>query len=146
MIILADTGVILRIFNASDPWHADANRATTALTNRSDQIVLSAQNIREFWNVCTRPVTARGGLGLSIAETNRRVAVLENLYVILEDSPLIYPRWRQIVLTLSVSGKQVHDANLVALMTAYGIDDILTFNGSDFSRFPGITAIDPRTV
>jgi hypothetical protein len=44
---------------------------------RVDELVMATQNLAEFWNVCTRPATARGGLGLSIAETDRRLSVLE---------------------------------------------------------------------
>lgn len=42
--------------------------------------------------------------------------------------------------------KQVHDARLVALMQAHGITHILTLNGSDFTRYPGITPVDPASL
>ncbi len=45
-----------------------------------------------------------------------------------------------------VCGVQVHDARLAAAMYAHGISEILTFNGFDFTRFAGITAIDPTIV
>ncbi|MBN1122144.1 MAG: hypothetical protein JXJ17_13790 [Anaerolineae bacterium] len=35
----------------------------------------------------------------------------------------------------STAGKQVHDANVVATMLAYGIDTLLTANIGDFVRF-----------
>jgi hypothetical protein len=31
-------------------------------------------------------------------------------------------------------------------MNAYGISQILTFNGNDFKRFSGITVIDPKSA
>jgi predicted nucleic acid-binding protein len=45
-----------------------------------------------------------------------------------------------------VSGVQVRDAQLAAAMYTHGISRILTFNGSDFSRFSEITAIHPAAV
>jgi predicted nucleic acid-binding protein len=54
--------------------------------------------------------------------------------------------WRQLIVTHSVQGKQVHDARLAALMQAHGITHILTLNGSDFTRYPGITPIDPASL
>jgi predicted nucleic acid-binding protein len=42
-----------------------------------------------------------------------------------------------------VSGKQAHDAHLVAVMLVYAVTDILTFNIADFRRYPGITVLDP---
>ena len=35
----------------------------------------------------------------------------------------------------NVAGKQVHDANIVATMLAYGIPCLLTHNSRDFTRF-----------
>jgi predicted nucleic acid-binding protein len=46
----------------------------------------------------------------------------------------------------AVKGKQVHDARLVAMMEAHGITHILTLNGADFARYPGIVVIDPAGV
>jgi predicted nucleic acid-binding protein len=40
----------------------------------------------------------------------------------------------------------VHDAKLVATMLVYNISNIVTFNGNDFKRFPGITVIDPAEI
>jgi hypothetical protein len=45
-----------------------------------------------------------------------------------------------------VSGKQVHDARIVALMQALGVTRLLTLNPSDFSRYPEITIIEPQDV
>jgi hypothetical protein len=45
-----------------------------------DILVTAAQCAAEFWNVCTRPTTARGGFGLSIPEAGRRLRVLEGLF------------------------------------------------------------------
>jgi hypothetical protein len=41
---------------------------------------------------------------------------------------------------------QVHDARLVALMQVHGITHILTLNGADFARYPGIVPIDPASL
>ena len=146
MTIFADTGVLLRLLEATDPFHGDASRAITVILARNDEIVMAHQNVAEFWNVCTRPKSARNGLGLSIQETDLRVQQVESVFRIIVELPTSYPIWRRLVVTHSVRGKQVHDAKLTATMMAHGIDTILTFNGPDFSRFPGITTIDPRTV
>jgi len=45
-----------------------------------------------------------------------------------------------------VSGKKVHDARLVATMNVHHVSRILTFNTGDFSRYPGLTAIDPSNI
>jgi len=50
------------------------------------------------------------------------------------------------VINLAIQSKQVHDARLAALMQFHGITQILTLNGSDFQRYPGIVPVDPQNV
>ena len=117
----------------------------TRLLTHGDRLIASTQNFAEFWNVCTRPKSARGGLGLTIPETERRLTILERLIPVLAEHSATYSIWRGLVVQYRVSGRQVHDARLAAQMLAHGLTQILTLNGSDFSRYPGITVIDPAT-
>jgi len=45
-----------------------------------------------------------------------------------------------------VSGRQVHDARLAAVMLAHGVSHVLTFNVEDFRRYPGIVTVNPHDV
>jgi predicted nucleic acid-binding protein len=47
---------------------------------------------------------------------------------------------------LGVSGRQTHDAHLVAVMKVHGVARILTFNLADFRRYSGIQALDPSQL
>jgi predicted nucleic acid-binding protein len=71
MDVLLDTGVLLRLVNPADPQHVTVRNAVRILYQRGDSLVTTPQNIAEFWNVSTRPVQARGGLGRTLAETER---------------------------------------------------------------------------
>ena len=113
------------------------------MLTRGDRLVAAAQNFAEFWNVCTRPKSARGGLGLTIPETERRLTILERLIPVLGEHHDTYSIWRSRVVRYRVSGRQVHDARLAAPMLAHGLTHILTLNGADFARFPGIVVFDP---
>ena len=42
-----------------------------------------------------------------------------------------------------IRDKQVHDANIVATMQVYGIDQLLTHNVADFARFQPRIAVLP---
>jgi predicted nucleic acid-binding protein len=136
MLILADSGILLRLLERTDPQHQDVRQAVRTLRGRGDQIVTSPQ----------RPATARGGLGLTVTETDRRLRIVERLFPVLPDQPSAYTLWRQLVVAHSVQGVQVHDARLVACMQTHGVAHILTLNGADFARYPGITAIAPRDL
>ena len=58
----------------------------------------------------------------------------------------LYERWRELVLSHRVQGVQVHDAKLVAAMSLHGIEQILTFNGRDFSRYADVVVITPEQL
>lgn len=146
MDVLADSGILLRLLEPTDPHHTAVGQAVRILHARGDRILIAPQNVAEFWNVCTRPSTARGGYGLGIAETDRRLTILEAVFAVLAELPAAYSLWRSLVVTHAVQGKQVHDARLVALMQAHGITHILTLNDADFVRYPAITAITPASL
>jgi predicted nucleic acid-binding protein len=146
MVIVVDTGILLRLVDRNDPLHGSVRAAVRALKVRGDSLSTKAQNIAEFWNVCTRPATARGGLGLSVSETGQRLRLLERIIRLIPDTAAAYPIWRGLVVSLAIQGVQVHDARLVALMQAHGATHILTLNAADFSRFSGITAMTPASA
>jgi predicted nucleic acid-binding protein len=45
-----------------------------------------------------------------------------------------------------IAGKRVHDARIVAVLKANGIDHLITFNAGDFSGFPALSVITPQSV
>lgn len=59
MRLLLDSGILLRLLDRSDANHAAIRQCLRRLRLRGDTAVVSAQNIAEFWNVCTRPASAR---------------------------------------------------------------------------------------
>jgi predicted nucleic acid-binding protein len=138
MMYLVDTNILLRFLLRNDPHYSNIRNAVRFLKSRREQLVTTPQNIIEFWNVCTRPATVRGGLGLSVEATEQRVRLLERHFRVLPDTPAIYAEWKAIVSAQKVSGVQAHDARIVAAMRVHGVSHILTMNLKDFSRFPGV--------
>jgi predicted nucleic acid-binding protein len=104
MLVLLDTGILLRLLEPTDPRHATVRGAVRALRARGNTLVIAAQNAAEFWNVGTRPATARGGYGLSVAETDRRLRVLERLFPVVPDGAAAYPAWRGLLVAHGVMG------------------------------------------
>ena len=147
MLVLVDTGVLIRLLIPADPQHRHIRSAVRELRRRGETLVIGSQNAAEFWNVCTRPAAARGGYGLSVAEADRRLQTAERLFRLLPDTPTAYPLWRQLVVAHAVQGVQVHDARLVALMRAHGVTHLLTLNVGDFARYAAfVTAWGPVDV
>src|SRR6185436_780118 len=97
MRYLLDTNILLRLLHRVDPEHQSVLDAMRKLTSRGHVLLCARQNVIEFWNVCTRPASARGGLNLSVADTARRLRVLERLVQVLNEPESTYRRWKQLV-------------------------------------------------
>ena len=146
MRYLLDTGILLRMVNREATMHDQIRRAVRLLKTQGHIVVTTFQNVREFWNVCTRPVEARGGLGLTVDETRRRLRTIERTTTVLPDSAETYGRWKDLVVAHGIRGVQVHDAMIVATMTVYQITSLLTLNPADFARYANITVLTPEQV
>jgi predicted nucleic acid-binding protein len=94
----------------------------------------------EFWSVATRPSVANG-LGLTPEQTAKEINQIESLFPVLDDVPTLYRRWRHLVETCGVSGRQAFDARIAALMLSHHLFHILTFNTDDFRRYPGLVVV-----
>ena len=146
MQYLIDAGVWLRLFDRTDSEHANIRTALQRLRSARHSLATCAQNIAEFWNVSTRPKTARGGYGKSVDVTERRVEFIERFATVLDDSPAAYRQWRDLLSQYHIQGTAVHDARLVALMHTVGIQSIVTLNVGDFARYQGISVSQPRDI
>lgn len=147
MIYLVDTNILLRIVHRTDPRHLSVRTAVRKLRADGHQLQTTAQNYAEFWNVSTRPAN-RNGFGLTPSQTELSLRMIERLFPLLPDLPVMYAEWRKLVVKYSVSGVQVHDARLAAAMISHGVTHILTFNTADFVRYApvGIVAVDPDII
>jgi predicted nucleic acid-binding protein len=144
MSVLVDTNILLRRVQPDHAHHALAIDSVARLLAAGELVYFTWQNISEFWNVMTRPITANG-LGFPPAFAMQEVRKIEAVIALLPDSPAAYEEWKRLVSTHAVSGVKVHDARLVALMNVHGVRQILTFNTDDFVRF-GIEALHPSAV
>jgi predicted nucleic acid-binding protein len=142
---LVDTNIILRWSAPADPLHSLAVPVVALLCSRGDQVFVSPQNLIEFWNVATRPLK-RNGFGYSVQQAEASLAGIEAFFPIAPDTPDVYREWRHLITTHRVSGVQVHDARLVAVMRVHGLTSILTLNVADFQRYPGIQVVHPQNV
>jgi len=147
MLCLVDTNILLRFSDRSHPSYPVIRNAVKKLRQDGYKLQVASQNCVEFWNVVTRPIE-KNGFGLTPDDAEIKLRRIERLFPLFPDSHLIYSQWRRLVVTYRVSGVQVHDARLVAVMKANGASHILTLNVKDFTRYAneGIVPIDPNTI
>ena len=142
MSALADTSLLVRLMERDTPRGEAAEATVTRYTGSDEQLYVCAQVLIEFWVVATRPRDVNG-LGLEVAEAAAALTDFMAMFSILPEPPDIAERWRGLVVAHEVRGKTAHDARLVALIEAVGINTVVTFNERDFRRYAKLVLIDP---
>ncbi len=142
---LVDTNILLRIARRSDPQHNLIYTALAKLSLAGTILHYTHQNVAELWNVMTRPA-ARNGFGLTAAEAESEVRAIEAGMSFLAENEAVYREWRKMVVQHAVSGVQVYDARLVAVMRVHAVSYILTLNVDDFTRYGEARAMHPSSV
>ena len=103
------------------------------LHRENSALWLSQQVLREYLAAATRPQSAGPALPMEAAIADAQQ--FRTRFNIAEDSPEVLDRLLVLLTSHRGSGKQVHDANLVATMLTRGIKRLVSYNGSDFRRF-----------
>lgn len=136
--IFIDTNVLIYATNENSSEQKTALRAIKELLESDSQIHISNQILREYLVVVTRNNIHY--LKQAISNVN----LFEDVFLLLDDNPVVRKNLIRVVSDYQVTGKQVHDANIVATMQAYKIKYLLTKNVNDFRRFLNlITIIEP---
>ena len=143
--MLIDTNVLIRTLQPHHSSYVAADRAIRLLPEQGKELHIVAQNLIELWAVATRLVE-QNGLGMSPAVAAAELERIKGMFVLLPETPAIYPAWEALVTTHHVLGKVAHDARLVAAMKVHGLTAVLTFDRAGFSRYPGIEVVHPDDV
>lgn len=146
MATLIDTCVLLRAFDSKFSQYRSIRSAFRRALDQDERLIVTVQNIAEFWNVSTRPL-GKNGHGLSTERTKRRVGIIERFCEVMPEDNASYRHWKRLIDELGVCGVKVHDARLVSVMLSLGCRQILTLNATDFERYAreGIEVAVPET-
>lgn len=144
-ILFVDTNVLLTATDDSRPRHRDAIRLFNEAEAQGVHLAVSGQIFREYLVVATRSWDANG-LGLDVRDAVANVNEFLRRTHAYGETEEVARRLRQLALTYSLSGKVLHDANIVATMTVNGISVLVTQNLADFARFKEIEAVGLENV
>lgn len=134
--VFVDTNVLIECTDEARRHHQEAIR----LVETHARLVLSAQVVREYLVVATRPPSSNGlGLSLDAALSNVH-EFRERIRLLPEERPIL-PTLLRLLGNVSCSGKRIHDAHVVATAMAHKIKVIVTLNAGDFSGFTAYVEI-----
>jgi predicted nucleic acid-binding protein len=131
--VFVDTNVLVYAADAASPFHAMARLRLQDYADRGYEIWVSRQIFREYLVVMSRLLKEAGQYNpTALVGDVRR---FESQFYVAEESDLVTKELLSLIETHAVSGKAIHDCNLVALMKTYGLTELLTLNTADFSRY-----------
>jgi predicted nucleic acid-binding protein len=131
--VFIDSNVLVYASRDASQFYQAATDALIRLEDENRELVVSQQVLREFLVAVTR--SQHGVPPRPRREAIAEVQRLMEIYPLLEDGSSVTDRLLMLMERIQISGKQVHDANIVATMLAHNVIRLLTFNGADFRRF-----------
>lgn len=129
-----DTNVLLAATDQARQEHEQAVAAINVWPASGLVLYTNGQILREYLAVATRPVD-QNGLGMTRPDAVANVRALRARLNLLAEDIKVSDRLLELLETVECTGKQVHDANVVATMLVHGIDTVVTMNVDDFARF-----------
>jgi predicted nucleic acid-binding protein len=132
--VMLDTSVFL---SATDEGRAEHRKAMLIFNDWAGggtTLYASGQIMREYLAVATRPAD-KNGLGLKQADALANVRALRQRTSLLAEDGKVADRLLSLLDDTPCTGKQVHDANVIATMLVHGISTLVTINVADFTRF-----------
>ncbi len=128
-----DTDVLVKSRILEAPDHNVARARLERAFRSQEPMRISRQVLREYLSVVTRPQF--WPIPITREEALDDVTRLIGAFEVLEDGPVVTDTLIELCRQVEVGGRQIHDANIVATMLAYGETRLLTFNISDFRRY-----------
>ena len=110
--VLLDTSVLVAAVDLARDQH---RACRSVIEGRS--CVLTAQSVREFLVVATRPVTVNG-LGLTTEQALANIAAIRRLVRLLPEERPILSELLRLVVERALCGKRIHDAAIAAAASA----------------------------
>jgi len=143
--IFIDTYVLVYAKLAATPLHVLAiQRLTTLQTLPNLTLWISRQILREYLATMTGPgIVVPGVPGVALVNDVRDCA---RRFHVADENRAVTDKLLALIEQKGVSGKQIHDANIVATMHAHGIDQLLTHNVADFARYSGLIRVSPLQI
>ena len=139
--IFVDTNVLIYATEATSPFHEAATQKLFALWKAGDELWSSRQVLREFLVVRSRGQDFARPVPMPDLLT--KLQEIENNFLVADDTAAVTAALRRLLATVEASGKQIHDANIVATMQVHRITQLLTHNVEDFMRFTHFITVLP---
>lgn len=139
--VFIDTNILVYASTVRSPLHQVARQALQERYDSGAELWISRQILREYLATLTRSQSFTDPL--PVETLLEEIQVYQSRFRVAEDNAQVTASLLALMQQVSVGGKQVHDANIVATMQACGIEQLLTHNTIDFERFAALITVLP---
>lgn len=136
--VFLDTNILVYLANEDSPFHHKVVTRFKKLAGECE-LWISRQVLREYAVVMTRTGTVEKPL--SPSEVAADIEQWEGIFQIADETEEVTRILVELIKEYDIKGKSIHDANIIATMTANLIETLFTFNTDDFKEFDSVELI-----
>jgi predicted nucleic acid-binding protein len=137
--VFIDSNILVYATVTTAPLYHRAYQTLQSFHASQDELWISRQVLREYAMVVTRPQSFMQPVNGPVAA--QQLQVFTGQFQIADETASVTLQLIKLLQTLSIGGKQIHDANIVATMMTYHVSHLLTHNVSDFNRYQHLITI-----
>jgi predicted nucleic acid-binding protein len=130
--VFIDTNILVYATDQKSDLQTKSTEKLHQLMTHGVECAISPQIIREYLVVFTR---GRSPDDPAKMDALGNVDAFIKSFRLLDESADTVSKLKWIVRNHAVGGKNIHDANIVAVMLTHGVKKLLTHNVDDFRRF-----------
>jgi toxin-antitoxin system PIN domain toxin len=137
-----DTNVLVHAEIVTSPLHVRARQLLTELAEGPVPWAIPWPCVYEFLRVVTHPRVYHPPMPIALALADLRAILGSPSLVLLAETPHHADVMASVVEASGATANLLHDAHIAALCLEHGVSELFT-EDRDFSRFPGIRAVNP---
>lgn len=133
---VVDTNVLIYSTVSGNSWHQQARQWLATLQGKGLHLCVTTQILREYLVVLTQGTVFEKSF--SVDQVLAQIETLLPNLTVLDEPLAAADLLRVLVRRYQIHGKQIHDANIIAVMLTHGVHRLATYNQADFQRFDEI--------
>jgi hypothetical protein len=141
-VIGVDTNILIYAHRFDSPFNQVAFERLTELANGAAAWGIPWPCLHEFLAIVTHPRIFSPPTSLERALGQIDIWLESPSLALLTESPTHWSTLRALLVESSVIGPRVHDARIMALCRQHGVRELWSAD-RDFSRFAGVTVVNP---
>ena len=141
-MIAVDTNILMYAHRTDSPFHAPAAETVKRLAEGSGTWAIPWPCVHELLAIVTSPRIYRPPTTSTVALDYVDALFQSPTLVLLAETELHWKTLGPLVVAGRIAGGRVHDARIAAICLQHGVRELWSAD-RDFSRFPGLTVVNP---